>query len=69
MVNENLYIYAYDAEGDLVFIKKPNKYVVIGGKEEKSIVTTTDIPENAQHYFETSDALPISKNPFFLYKL
>ncbi|MBO7527303.1 MAG: hypothetical protein J6T74_05320, partial [Clostridia bacterium] len=56
MVNENLYIYAYDAEGDLVFIKKPNKYVVIGGKEEKSIVTTTDIPENAQHYFETSDA-------------
>ena len=56
MVNENLYIYAYDAEGDLVFIRKPNKHIVIGGKEEKSIVTTTDIPENAQHYFETSDA-------------
>ena len=56
MVDRNLYIYAYDEEGDLVFIKKPNKYVVIGGKEEKSIVTTTDIPENAQHYFETSDA-------------
>lgn len=56
MVNENLYIYAYDAEGDLVFIRKPNKHIVIGGNEEKSIVTTTDIPENAQHYFETSDA-------------
>lgn len=56
MVKENLYIYAYDAEGDLVFIRKPNKHIVIGGKEEKSIVTTTDIPENAQHYFETSDA-------------
>lgn len=56
MVNENLYIYAYDEEGDLVFIRKPNKHIVIGGKEEKSIVTTTDIPENAQHYFETSDA-------------
>ena len=56
MVNENLYIYAYDEEGDLVFIRKPNKYVVIGGKEEKSIVTTTDIPENAQHFFETPDA-------------
>lgn len=56
MVNENLYIYAYDEEGDLVFIRKPNKHVVIGGKEEKSIVTTTDIPENAQHYLETSDA-------------
>ena len=53
---ENLYIYAFDAEGDLVFIRKPNKHIVIGGKEEKSIVTTTDIPENAQHYFETSDA-------------
>ena len=56
MVNENLYIYAYDAEGDLVFIRKFNKHVVIGGKEEKSIVTTTDIPENAQHFFETPDA-------------
>lgn len=56
MVNENLYIYAYDEEGDLVFIRKPNKHIVIGGKEEKSIVTTTDIPENAQHYLETSDA-------------
>ena len=56
MVNKNLYIYAYDKEGDLVFIRKFNKHVVIGGKEEKSIVTTTDIPENAQHYLETSDA-------------
>jgi hypothetical protein len=56
MVNENLYIYAYDSEGDLVFIRKFNKHVVIGGKEEKSIVTTTDIPENAQHFFETPDA-------------
>lgn len=56
MVNENLYIYAYDEEGDLVFIRKPNKHVVIGGKEEKSIVTTTDIPENAQNFNETSDA-------------
>ena len=56
MVNENLYIYAYDEEGDLVFIRKPNKHIVIGGNEEKSIVTTTDIPENAQHYLETSDA-------------
>lgn len=56
MVNENFYIYAYDEEGDLVFIKKPNKYVVIGGSDEKSIVTTTDIPENAQHFLETSDA-------------
>lgn len=59
MEDRNLYIYAYDEEGDLVFIRKPNKYVVIGGKEEKSIVTTTDIPENAQHYFETSDAKAI----------
>jgi len=56
MVNENLYIYAYDEEGDLVFIRKFNKYVVIGGKEEKSVVTTTDIPENAQNFNETSDA-------------
>jgi hypothetical protein len=40
----------------LVFIRKFNKHVVIGGKEEKSIVTTTDIPENAQHFFETPDA-------------
>lgn len=56
MVNENLYIYAYDEEGDLVFIRKFNKHVVIGGKEEKSIVTTTDIPENAQNFNETSDA-------------
>lgn len=56
MVDTNLYIYAYDEEGDLVFIKKPNKHIVIGGKEEKSIVTTTDIPENAQHFFETHDA-------------
>lgn len=56
MVNENLYIYAYDEEGDLVFIRKFNKHIVIGGKEEKSIVTTTDIPENAQNFNETSDA-------------
>lgn len=56
MVNENLYIYAYDEEGDLVFVRKFNKHIVIGGKEEKSIVTTTDIPENAQHFFETHDA-------------
>ena len=56
MVNENLYIYAYDEEGDLVFIRKFNKHIVIGGKEEKNIVTTTDIPENAQHFHETSDA-------------
>lgn len=56
MVNENLYIYAYDKEGDLVFIRKFNKYVVIGGNEEKSVVTTTDIPENAQNFNETSDA-------------
>lgn len=56
MIDTNLYIYAYDEEGDLVFIKKPNKHVVIGGKEEKSIVTTTEIPENAQHFLETSDA-------------
>ena len=56
MVNENLYIYAYDEECDLVFIRKFNKHIVIGGKEEKSIVTTTDIPENAQNFNETSDA-------------
>lgn len=56
MVNENLYIYAIDEEGDLVFVRKFNKHVVIGGKEEKSIVTTTDIPENAQNFNETSDA-------------
>ena len=56
MVNENLYIYAYDEEGDLVFVRKFNKHIVIGGKEEKSIVTTTVIPENAQNFNETSDA-------------
>lgn len=56
MVNENLYIYAIDEEGDLVFVRKFNKHIVIGGKEEKSIVTTTDIPENAQNFNETSDA-------------
>ena len=56
MVNENLYIYVIDEEGDLVFVRKFNKHVVIGGKEEKSIVTTTDIPENAQNFNETSDA-------------
>ena len=60
MVNENLYIYAYDEEGDLVFIRKfenmMNLATWIGGKEEKSIVTTTDIPENAQNFNETSDA-------------
>lgn len=56
MVNENLYIYAIDEEGDLVFVRKFNKHIVIGGKEEKSIITTTDIPENAQNFNETSDA-------------
>jgi hypothetical protein len=56
MINENLYIYAIDEEGDLVFVRKFNKHVVIGGKEEKSIITTTDIPENAQNFNETSDA-------------
>lgn len=56
MVNENLYIYAIDEEGDLVFVRKLNKHIVIGGKEEKSIVTTTDIPENAQNFNVTSDA-------------
>lgn len=56
MINENLYIYAIDEEGDLVFVRKFNKHIVIGGKEEKSIITTTDIPENAQNFNETSDA-------------
>lgn len=56
MVNENVYIYAIDEEGDLVFVRKFNKHIVIGGKEEKSIITTTDIPENAQNFNETSDA-------------
>lgn len=56
MVNENLYIYVIDEEGDLVFVRKFNKHTVIGGKEEKTIVTTTDIPENAQNFNETSDA-------------
>ena len=59
MVNENVYIYAIDEEGDLVFVRKFNKHVVIGGKEEKSIITTTDIPENAQNFNETSDAKAI----------
>ncbi len=56
MVNEDLYIYAIDEEGDLVFVRKFNNHIVIGGREEKSIVTTTDIPENAQNFNETSDA-------------